>query len=66
LTPAVAENLPRREGHFSDQRDYLLDCTLFTNVWVDALVPFFGWALEKGDYQTSFITILAEGFSKIV
>jgi len=36
--------------------------TLLTNVRVYALVPFFGRTLEKGDYQTDFISILAEGF----
>jgi len=40
--------------------------TLFTNVRVYALVPFFGWTLEKGDYQTDFIPVLAERVPKIV
>jgi len=40
--------------------------TLFTKVRVLALVPFFGRSLEKGDYQTDFILLLAEGFPKIV
>ena len=40
--------------------------TLFTNLRVYALVPFFGRTLEKGDYQTDFIPDLAEGFPKVV
>jgi len=41
-------------------------CTLFTNVRVYTLIPFFGRTLEKGDYQTEFIPVLAEGFPKVV
>jgi len=39
--------------------------TLFTNVRVYTLVPFFGGSLKKGDCQTGFIPIFAEGFPKI-
>jgi len=40
--------------------------TIFTNVRVYAQVLFFGRPLEKGDYQTDFIPILAEGFPTVV
>jgi len=40
--------------------------TLFTNIRVYALVPFLGWPLEEGDYQTDLIPVLAEGFPKVV
>ena len=34
----------------------------FTNLRVYTLVPFLGRALEKGNYQTDFIPVRAEGF----
>ena len=40
--------------------------TLFTNVRGHDLVPFFRRTLKKGDYQTDFIPVLAEGFPKVV
>jgi len=39
---------------------------LLSNIRVYALLQFFGRTLEKGDYQTDFIPILAEGFPKVV
>jgi len=40
--------------------------TLLTNVRVYPLVPFCARTLKKGDYQTEFIPVLAEGFPKVV
>ena len=55
-----AKDIFRIEGHaFSTG-------TLFTNVRVYTLVPFFGRTLEEGDYETDLILVLAEGLPKVV
>jgi len=62
----LPKTFPSAKHIFLIEEDTFSTGTLFANVRVYTLVPFFGGALEKANYQTDFIPSLAEGFPEIV
>jgi len=60
------QTFPSAKDIFQIEGNTFSTGTLFTNVRVYALVPFFRGTLKKGDYQTGFIPVLEKGFPIIV